>query len=253
MTANTSKEQTEIRNSAIEDKVGHKIQAKNAGWSFGGDVAATFEQHIEQSIPGYREGHELIAAISDFFVVEDSLIIELGCSTGALTKLLAKRNDHKRVRILGLEIEAAMVDFARADCAAFDSVEIRQADIVREEFERADLIVSYYTIQFIRPAMRQQVFNRVYESLNWGGAFVMFEKVRGPDARFQDIINLLYVDYKLQRGFQPNEIVAKSRSLKGVLEPFSTAANFDMLQRAGFQDYMTIYKNICFEGFVAIK
>ena len=49
------------------------------------------------------------------------------------------------------------------------------------------------------------------------------------------------------------EILGKASSLKGVLEPFSTRGNLDMLQRAGFVDVMTIFKHVCFEGFLAIK
>ena len=60
------------------------------------------------------------------------------------------------------------------------------------------------------------------QRLNWGGAFVLFEKVRGPDARFQDILSQLYNEFKLRNGFSSEEIVEKTRSLKGVLEPFST-------------------------------
>ena len=29
---------------------------------------------------------------------------------------------------------------------------------------------------------------KIYKSLNWGGGFIMFEKVRAPDARFQDLM-----------------------------------------------------------------
>jgi tRNA (cmo5U34)-methyltransferase len=81
----------------------------------------------------------------------------------------------------------------------------------------------------------------------------MFEKVRANDARFQDIMTGLYTDYKLDRGYAPDEIIAKSRSLKGVLEPFSTEGNLDMLRRAGFVDIVSVQKYICFEGFLAIK
>jgi tRNA (cmo5U34)-methyltransferase len=41
--------------------------------------------------------------------------------------------------------------------------------------------------------------------------------------------------------------------LKGVLEPFSSKANIDMMARAGFEDIITVIKYICFEGFLAIK
>ena len=81
----------------------------------------------------------------------------------------------------------------------------------------------------------------------------MYEKVRANDARFQDIMTGLYTDYKLDRGYTPEEIVAKSRSLKGVLEPFSTEGNLEMLRRAGFVDIITVQKYMNFEGFLAIK
>ena len=121
------------------------------------------------------------------------------------------------------------------------------------DLEKADMIISYYTIQFIKPRERQLIFDKIYDSLNWGGAFVLFEKVRGTDARFQDIFTALYNDYKLEQGFTKEEIFDKTRSLKGVLEPFSTQGNLDLLQRAGFKDVVSIMKYVCFEGFLAIK
>ncbi len=81
----------------------------------------------------------------------------------------------------------------------------------------------------------------------------MFEKVRAPDARFQDLASIMYTDYKLDQGYNGEEIVAKTRSLKGVLEPFSTQGNVDLMQRAGFVDIMSLMKWVSFEGFLAIK
>jgi tRNA (cmo5U34)-methyltransferase len=178
---------------------------------------------------------------------------ELGCSTGELIRRVAERNQGRRVRLLGVDIEPGMVQVAQSKCADFPNVEITQADLVDLEFEPADLIVAYYTMQFVRPRFRQQVFDRIFAALNWGGAFLLFEKVRGPDARFQDIMTALYTDFKLLQGFDEAEIVNKTRSLKGVLEPFSTQGNIDLLKRAGFQDIMTVMKYACFEGFLAIK
>ena len=97
------------------------------------------------------------------------------------------------------------------------------------------------------------MFDRIFNALNWGGGFLLFEKVRAPDARFQDMMSAIYTDYKLDNGYNSEEIIAKSRSLKGVLEPFSTQGNLDLLKRAGFVDIMTIMKFISFEGFLAIK
>ena len=49
----------------------------------------------------------------------------------------------------------------------------------------------------------------------------MFEKIRANDARFQDIFSIIYNDFKLKNGYSPDEIINKTKSLKGVLEPFS--------------------------------
>ena len=60
----------------------------------------------------------------------------------------------------------------------------------------------------------RKVFDNIYASLSWGGGFVMFEKVRGSDARFQDIMSNLYVNFKTEMGFSPSEILGKARVLK---------------------------------------
>ena len=63
----------------------------------------------------------------------------------------------------------------------------------------------------------------------------------------------IYHEFKLQQGFSEEEILNKQRSLKGVLEPFSTQGNLDLMKRAGFVDVMSAMKWVCFEGFLAIK
>jgi tRNA (cmo5U34)-methyltransferase len=233
-------------------ELGQGIRAANARWTFDG-VAGSFEDHIERSVPGYREGHDLVAKLSDWFVYDGAVAIEIGCSTGALTRRLADWHAGRDARFVGLEVEASMAEAARDLARGHAAVEIRHEDALQAELEPCDLVTSYYTMQFIRPARRQQMFDRIYAALNWGGAFVMFEKVRGPDARFQDILAQLYVDHKLEQGFGEAEVVGKARSLKGVLEPFSTQGNLDLLARAGFGDVMVVWKQLCFEGYLAIK
>ena len=233
--------------------VGDTISVGNARWSFGGSVPETFDSHVGRSVPQYQQGHEIVVALSDFFIRSGSTVYELGCSTGELTRQIAQANSDRDVSIVGLEIEPAMVEAAKQKTSDLPRVEIREADILNVEFEPADLIVSYYTIQFVQPRVRQLLFDKIYNSLNWGGGFLLFEKVRAPDARFQDMMSSLYVDFKLQQGFSEQEVVNKSRSLKGVLEPFSTQGNIELMRRSGFVDIMTVFKHLCFEGFLAIK
>jgi len=231
---------------------GDNIIAKNANWKFNGSMVEYFEDHVERSVPLYKEGHELIIKLSDYFVKNDSICYELGSSAGTLSYKLAKHHEFRDAKFIGLEIEEDMVSKAN-ELYQNSNLSFICEDINSMSLEKADLIVSYYTIQFIHPKLRQQLIDKIYNALNWGGAFILYEKVRANDARFQDIISNLYMEYKLEQGYDAHEIIAKARSLKGVLEPFSTEGNVDMLKRAGFIDILTVQKYMNFEGFLVIK
>ncbi|MBN1797934.1 MAG: methyltransferase domain-containing protein [Spirochaetales bacterium] len=231
---------------------GDGIESKNADWNFGGCTVKHFQEHIEKSIPFYKEGHKLVVALSDFFIKDDSVCYDLGSSLGRLTHSLAEHHQRRGARLVGIEIENEMVREAKKNYK-LPNLDFVCDDINVFKFEETDLIVAYYTVQFIRPSQRQQLVNNIFSALKWGGAFIMFEKVRACDARFQDYMTALYEDYKLEKGYAAAEIINKKRSLKGVLEPFSEQANIDMLKRAGFIDILSIMKYICFEGFLAIK
>ncbi len=234
--------------------VGDSIQKGRANWDFGGGVPDSFVPHIKKSVPLYEEGHELICYLSDFFCQKDSVCYEIGVSTGELLSKLAKYNAQKpEIRWVGIDREEAMISKAVQHCVDVKNITLVHDDAVTFDYEKADMIIAYYCVQFIPERLRQELFNRIYDRLNWGGAFVLFEKVRAPDARFQDMMTSLYTDYKLRHGFSCDEIVGKSQSLKGVLDPFSTEGNLGLLKRAGFKDIMTVMKYVSFEGFLAIK
>jgi len=126
-------------------------------------------------------------------------------------------------------------------------------DITKFKLQKSDLIISFYTIQFIQPKKRQELLNKIYKSLNWGGALFFVEKVRSYDARTHEQMSNIYEEFKTQNGFSLKEIINKKKSLKGILEPFSSKANLDMLKRAGFIDMSTVGKFVGFEFFLAIK
>jgi tRNA (cmo5U34)-methyltransferase len=236
---------------------GDGIQTANARWSFHGDTADKFDAHIGKSVPFYQQGQELVCDISDYFLRGDSLCYELGCSTGNLLLKLADHHAGKPgCRFIGFDIEPDMIRLAQRklrDYGGGHQIAFEVADAQTVNLQACDLIVAYYTLQFIHPSQRQALCARLYRALTPGGALVLFEKVRANDARFQDMSSGLYQEYKLKQGYSPEEILTKARSLKGVLEPFSAAGNRDLLRQAGFQDICCLYKYICFAGWIAIK
>ena len=238
----------------IKKNLGQNIKAANAAWTFDNDVWKNFDDHINNSIPLYQLCHKLGLEISDFFLEKNSNVLDLGSSTGTFANKLNERHSDKSLKIKGYDAVKKMTLAARKNNKSIKNIKFLNKDIAKNKLPKnIDLITSFFTLTFIKPSQRQVVFNKIFKSLNWGGALIFFDKVRAPDARFQDIMTQVYTNFKLDRNFSAEEIINKTNSLKGVLEPYSTNENFLFLKRAGFKDYMTVFKCISFEGFLAIK
>ncbi len=239
-------------------EVGDNISAKRGKWNFS-DVEENFESHISKSVPGYLAGHEYITFLSDYFISSGSTIYDIGCSTGNLLKKISEYQKEKSdLEFFGIEPVNKFEEQFVKNTKSSQSNKTHNFEFIAQGVEelnlkKCDLVISYYTLQFIKPKFRQSIINMIYSELNWGGGFFFFEKVRGIDARFHEMINLAYLEYKSNSGYNNDEIISKMLSLKGVLEPYSSKENFNFLQRAGFKDATTIYKNLCFEGILAIK
>ena len=95
--------------------------------------------------------------------------LELGCSIGVLTQLLAARAEH----VLSVDAAQIAVDAARARCAGLQNIEIKRATLP-DEFPAGqfDLImmseVGYY---FDRPDLKQ-LSERILNGLKTGGDLV---------------------------------------------------------------------------------
>ena len=96
-------------------EVGDVINAENARWRFSGDEALKFAKHMEKSIPGYKEGHHLILQFSDFFISDNSLVYDLGCTIGTLAKKIAARHADKNIKVIGLDRESTLIEHAKLE------------------------------------------------------------------------------------------------------------------------------------------
>ncbi len=238
--------------SAKAYNTGDNINVGNAQWNFSA-AAKNFDEHVKKSVPFYEAGHDYIAQLASFFLRDQAVVYEIGCSTGELAHRVLRHNSEKKVKYVAIDNVAPMVTQAKKRLKDDKRARVVLGDALTHSYKPCCLYLSYYTIQFIKPCVRQELINKIYNALEWGGAAIIYEKVRGTDARFQDILTQLYTDYKLAQGFTEAEIIHKTRSLKGVLEPFSTAGNMDLFKRAGFVDIMMIQKYLCFEGYLCIK
>jgi|TARA_B100001964_G_C14018925_1_gene502897 tRNA (cmo5U34)-methyltransferase len=234
-------------------KIDNNIFQNKQEWSFSKKIAPKFDAHIKKSIPFYKEYQWLCSEISDYFVKDNSIIYDIGCSTGSFTKQLSQRHKNKnKIKFYGIDVVPEMIKFAKKNNPQ-KNITYLLKDINRYKFFKSDFIISFYTVQFIKQKYRQRIINNIFKSLNWGGGFFFAEKVRSYDARTQDMNNEVYKEWKAHQGFSDEEINSKTKSLKGILDPFSSKGNLEMLKRAGFKDFLVIAKFVSFEIVLAIK
>lgn len=229
------------------------LKGKRSQWQFSEEVAHSFPSHIEKSIFFYHEGHTLIEKLSDFFCHQNSTGCDLGCSTGMLLRKLSKRHKQKNTQWIGIDSSKPMIDKAKQESLNFPLLKWVLSDLASYQIPHSSIIISYYSLQFIPKYKRASILSRIYQALETGGAFIFFEKVLAPSAQLQDIMARIYADYKEDRGFSGNEILAKEQSLRGVLDAYTDDDNLNLLKQAGFKQIMTIYKYVCFQGVLCIK
>ena len=139
----------------------YRILAKNSDWSFDGNVYKRFDEHINKSIPLYNLTHQLYLDISDFFLQQDSKILDIGCSTGSfLNKIYARHKDNsKKVEFVGIDNVKQMINYCKKK---YNNKKIKffLSDVLKYNFSKKYcLISSFYTIQFITPKLRQNLIN----------------------------------------------------------------------------------------------
>jgi tRNA (cmo5U34)-methyltransferase len=231
--------------------VGDGISTPAGSWTFGGEVPAAFDSHVERSVPAYVEGQQLVADVADQTVPQGGRCYDLGCSTGALTALLGERLAPRRAEVIGVDREPGMIARARERCSELPLARLEVAELEEFELEASDLVVSYYTLQFVPLRERREVVRRIHASLAPGGVFLLFEKVLASGARNQETAMGAYADWKLRQGFSDQEVAAKTRSIRGVLQPLTPEENAQMLREAGFGEIMHLFRWVLFDGLLA--
>lgn len=231
--------------------VGDGIHSLAGSWTFGGEVPQAFDSHVARSIPAYEACHQLIADLAEQVLPAGGRCYDLGCSTGTLTALLAERLAPRRAELIGVDREPGMIKLASERCTGLSSVRFVTAGLEELELEPADLVVCFYTLQFVPLRVRQQVVKRMHRALEPGGAMILFEKVLAPTARTHEVAVGAYLDWKRSQGFSDEEIAAKARSIRGVLQSQTPRENEEMLRRAGFRDTMQVFRWVLFDGLIA--
>ncbi len=216
-------------------------------------VASVFDDMLSRSVPFYDEVRGLIISLILAEAREGMKVLDLGSSTAKFLLDLHSKAE-VTMQLKGIDNSPAMLERARQKSQAFGAnIDLELADMLTYPYEKEDVIVANYTLQFIRPMQRLDLVKRIYEGLNEDGMFIFSEKVVFEDKKFDKQMIDIYYDYKKAQGYSEYEIAQKREALENVLIPFTIDENIRMCEEAGFGSVDTIFQWANFVTFVAKK
>lgn len=222
---------------------------KAYNWKFDKDVVSAFDEHVVKSVPLYKDFHKNIVNMSVYFAQKNSVIVDVGTSTGVLLSDLNNINKNRNVSCVGLDIEKDMIDEASK---RYPDLDFKCINALEFDFTNASVVTIVLTLQFLSKEDREFLLKKIYNEMNVGGALFIVEKVRTPNMEIHDMYNDIYYDFK-RNSFSDSEILDKNMSLRGIMNPTTLSKNIEMIENAGFTTHDIFFKYNNFVGLVAIK
>lgn len=239
-----------------KDTIYRKKKEKVPPFTFDEEVALSFDDMAERSIPGYENLQHLIADIALSFYQADSVIYDIGCSTGNTVKAVQdafrSRGNRPLPRIMASDNSAEMLTIAREKIPEHSVKWICQP-VQELHYRDASVVIAAYVLQFIDPSIREGVIKDIYDGLKPGGVFVLAEKVCCVNDTLQEIITKRYHDFKRSMGYSDMEIEQKDRALENVLRPLTLETYIFILKKTGFSIVETFFRQYNFTCIMAVK
>ena len=235
----------------MNDKVFTKPIKKQ--FEFDAEVAAVFDDMLQRSVPFYKESQK----ITQFFALKQlengGVLYDLGCSTASLL-LNIQRGLKVQAQLIGLDNSQAMLEQAKRKCEAYGvNLEVHNADILQYDYKEANVFISNYTLQFIRPLVREELVKKIANATKEGGVFIFSEKVISHHSKLNKDLIECYYDFKKEQGYSEYEIMQKREALENVLVPYSEEENIKMALNNGFRHCEVVFRWANFCTFIAIK
>lgn len=226
-------------------------------WEFNEEVTKCFENMLERSIPDYNNMRNLVTRIGKRYIKENTTIVDIGCSTGeAIIPFIYDFGAHNKYKLF--DVSEPMLNKVRTKLGKWidlNIVEVENFDIRNgiPEDKNTSLVLSVLTLQFTPIEYRQKIIKSIYDNLNSGGALILVEKVLGSSYDIDKILIDEYYDIKGANAYTQEQILAKRKSLEGVLVPITAKWNEDILKETGFYYIDCFWRYLNFAGWIAVK
>ncbi len=117
----------------------------------------------------------------------------------------------------------------------------------------ASVVIVNLTMQFIKPAERDQFIQGIYDGMLPGGVLLLSEKVIHELPSMSELQQEFYKKFKLENGYSELEISRKRDALDNILIPETIASHITRLKKTGFKQIDVWLKWFNFASIIAVK
>ena len=222
---------------------------ENIQFSFS-NFSSHFDEHINKSIRGYADLRNDVVKISEYFVENDTTVMDLGCSQGSLIRKMKEQNTFSNnTQYLGVEIN----DSFSKHWVEEDNLKYLVDDIITMNFpNNLSMVTSLFTFQFIPERHRLPLMKKIFDNLIEGGSFVFSEKILSMSGKIQNIMEFMYLDYK-KNYFTEKQILDKENELRHLAKLTNEDLLIKQLLDIGFRNIQSFWSNHNFVGYIALK
>ena len=195
-------------------------------WNFKNkSVADNFDNHVAEQLPWYHMAQNMAAHLLRSYLGNKSVLLDVGCSTGGITKSLKKTLSDRECYALSLDISQEMIDNfdGYGDSVCCDAM----SDEAIIEF---DACCVFLTLMFLPVKDRFDFIQNLIDKANKGGVIIIVDKVEQIKGYLGTSISRMTLSNKLDGGANPKEILEKELSLCGAQRPIDSG----LLEGLGF-------------------
>lgn len=210
---------------------------------FFNQLSQEYDVVIERSVPRYREMFWAML----YYLPEDfhpQNILELGCGTGNLTALLAKRWPESKITVV--DFSEQMLHITAQKIPSTQLIQMQSSfQTLAFPPNTFDLVISSIAIHHVQDAEKRQLIQNLYTWLKPNGFFVLGDQVRGASQRLYETDVQIYETYAQETGATQDDI-QQWREHREEADHYATLDDLkSWLREAGFQEHDVLWR-YCF-------
>jgi tRNA (cmo5U34)-methyltransferase len=193
-------------------------------WTFDTpEIANTFDAHVREQLPWYDMVTDAVVYIARNYLPEFGTVVDIGASTGNMVDKLMPLTVERWADVVAIEKSIPMCKVLQKKYENSEYVTVQNVNITNSEMPEAEVYILFLTMMFIPTECRKDLIKAMRANCTKGGVIIVVDKVYDHGGYFATVLKRLTMQFKLQQGAKPEDVLNKEMSLAGVQIPIDPA------------------------------